>query len=122
MLSRFISKYKKPFLTLLMTRFLNHLLSLTHFYSLEPQLNDNVFNFDHEPDIAAEVQDKIDWVPFKGQGAPLPFLLNPYFLLTKNKIPLPFALLSLISTQRIMRDCNHHPHSQVPYRPHSSLS
>ena len=26
----------------------------------EPQLHDNVFHFDHQPDIAVEVQDKID--------------------------------------------------------------
>ena len=42
-------------------------------YSHNPQqLNDNVFNFDYQPDIAAEVQEKIDWDLFKGEGAPPP--------------------------------------------------
>lgn len=39
-----------------------------HFFdTFDEKLNDNVFRFDHEPDIAAEVQDKIDWDLFKGQ-------------------------------------------------------
>lgn len=41
--------------------------------SLDPlitqlQLNDSVFHLDRKPDIAAEVQDQIDWDLFKGQG------------------------------------------------------
>ncbi|KAN0139486.1 hypothetical protein V8E53_002987 [Lactarius tabidus] len=35
--------------------------------AFDDKLNDNVFNFDHQPDIAAEVQDKIDWDLLKGQ-------------------------------------------------------
>jgi hypothetical protein len=41
-------------------------------HSHNSQLNDNAFHFDHQPDIAAEVQDKIDWDLIKGQGALLP--------------------------------------------------
>ncbi|KAF8265677.1 hypothetical protein EI94DRAFT_1804081 [Lactarius quietus] len=56
------------FLTLLMTSFL---AICQRFISTQPWLDDNVFRFDHQPAIAAEVQDKIDCL-FKGQDpAPL---------------------------------------------------
>jgi hypothetical protein len=87
---------------------MNCLLSSTYSYSNNPQLDDNVFHFDREPEIAAEVQDKIDWDLFKGQGAPPPSLLYPYFLLTKKKIPHPFVASPPISAQCNMRDRNHH--------------
>ncbi|KAH9162313.1 hypothetical protein EDB89DRAFT_2079840 [Lactarius sanguifluus] len=39
-----------------------------HFFdTFDEKLNNEVFHFDHQPDIAAEVQDKIDWDIFKGQ-------------------------------------------------------
>ncbi|KAH8980670.1 hypothetical protein EDB92DRAFT_1899866 [Lactarius akahatsu] len=39
-----------------------------HFFdTFDEKLNNNVFHFDHQPDIATEVQDKIDWDIFKGQ-------------------------------------------------------
>jgi hypothetical protein len=39
-----------------------------HFFdAFDDKLDDNVFHFDREPEIAAEVQDKIDWDLFKGQ-------------------------------------------------------
>ncbi|KAH9052694.1 hypothetical protein EDB87DRAFT_1656352 [Lactarius vividus] len=39
-----------------------------HFFdNFDEKLNNDVFHFDHQPDIAAEVQDKIDWDIFKGQ-------------------------------------------------------
>jgi hypothetical protein len=59
------------------------------FYSHNPPLNFNVLHFDHETEIAAEVQDKIDWHLFKGQGAPPPSLLYPYFFLTKKRSHAP---------------------------------
>ncbi|KAF8264629.1 hypothetical protein EI94DRAFT_1805568 [Lactarius quietus] len=37
------------------------------FDSFDEKLHDGVFHVDHQPDIAAEVQDKIDWDLFKGQ-------------------------------------------------------
>jgi len=37
------------------------------FDSLDEKLNDSVFHLDRQPDIAAEVQDQIDWDLFKGQ-------------------------------------------------------
>ncbi|KAI9438053.1 hypothetical protein H4582DRAFT_2076646 [Lactarius indigo] len=37
------------------------------FDTFDDKLNSDVFRFDHQPDIAAEVQDKIDWDIFKGQ-------------------------------------------------------
>ncbi|KAF8258091.1 hypothetical protein EI94DRAFT_1708314 [Lactarius quietus] len=38
------------------------------FNSFDEKIFDNVIHFDHQPDIAAEVQDKIDWGPFNGQA------------------------------------------------------
>ncbi|KAI9447782.1 hypothetical protein H4582DRAFT_1802344, partial [Lactarius indigo] len=37
------------------------------FDTFDEKFNSDVFRFDHQPDIAAEVQDKIDWDIFKGQ-------------------------------------------------------
>ena len=61
------------------------MLSSTHFIHLhDPQLDENVFHFDHRPGIAAEIQVKIVWVTsarlFTGQGAPPPPPLYPFFL------------------------------------------
>ena len=50
------------------------------YFRHEPHLNDNVFHFGHQPDIAAGVQEKIDWTYSKDEVRrlclPLHFLLS----------------------------------------------
>ncbi|KAH8990935.1 hypothetical protein EDB86DRAFT_2831045 [Lactarius hatsudake] len=61
-----------------------------HFFdTFDEKLNNNVFHFDHQPDIATEVQDKIDWDIFKGQGALPSFSVIILLTLRHEKILLP---------------------------------